>query len=250
MKRFWHLMILLMPIVALTLGGCSKPPLEEIAAAEAAVQKARDAGAPEFAAKTFKAAENHLQKAYEQNDAKKYGLAKQEAITARELAEAALREAVKKKAAQDKAEKAASEARNKAGQFDQGVEETVGAESLTGRGVTSSALPNIYFDFDRYTIRVDQRKTMDKAIAWLLDHPKLRVRLEGNTDARGEAEYNLALGRRRALAVKDDLIAGGVAPGRLETVSLGEEDPADPGHTAAAYAANRRVVFVLIRPNE
>ena len=72
----------------------------------------------------------------------------------------------------------------------------------------------------------------------------LKVRLEGNTDERGTREYNLALGERRANAVKAYLVAQGVSPSQIEVVSYGEEKPVDPGHNEAAWAKNRRVQIV------
>lgn len=246
LKRLLHVcMVVLM--TGVVFAGCAKPPLEEIAAAEAAIQRAKDAGAAKFAAETLGAAEGALQQAYEENEAKNYDVAKARAVNAKELAEAALREALKKAEA---ARKAAADKEKGDGQFDAKVDETIGDESLTGMGVDTSALPTVYFDFDNYAIRADQRATMDKATSWLIENNKLRVRIEGHTDERGEAEYNLALGRRRAMAVKDDLIAGGVAASRIETVSLGEEDPAVEGVSEEARSQNRRVEFLLLRPNE
>jgi peptidoglycan-associated lipoprotein len=71
------------------------------------------------------------------------------------------------------------------------------------------------------------------------------VTIEGHADERGTAEYNLALGERRALAVKTYLVSLGIAPDRLRTVSYGKEFPFDPGHDEAAWAKNRRAHFVI-----
>ncbi len=230
--------------------GCKQPPLEEIASAEAAIQAAREAQAEEYATETFNAAENKLAKAYREIDAEEYDLARANAIGARELAEAALREARKRKQEDAAFQKKEKDLRAEKGQFDPEIEETVEMESATGAGVASRDLQPILFDFDSYTIREDQRATLDDTVKWLLEHDDLRIRLEGHTDERGEAEYNLALGRRRALAVKDDLISAGIRVSRIQTVSLGEEDPVDDDHTEAAWAKNRRVTVMLLRPNE
>ncbi len=75
---------------------------------------------------------------------------------------------------------------------------------------------------------------------YMTDHRDARARIEGNCDERGSREYNLALGQRRAEAVKKIMTVLGVADGRIETVSFGEEKPVAPGHDEAAWAKNRR----------
>jgi peptidoglycan-associated lipoprotein len=80
---------------------------------------------------------------------------------------------------------------------------------------------------------------------WLLGNPQYNIRIEGHCDERGTIEYNLALGERRASAVRDYLVSLGVDAFRIRIVSYGEEDPADPGHDEAAWARNRRGVFVI-----
>jgi peptidoglycan-associated lipoprotein len=76
-------------------------------------------------------------------------------------------------------------------------------------------------------------------------YPSWMVTIEGHCDERGTAEYNLALGERRAVAVRTYLVALGIAPDRLRSVSYGKEFPFDPGHTDAAWAQNRRAHFVI-----
>jgi peptidoglycan-associated lipoprotein len=79
----------------------------------------------------------------------------------------------------------------------------------------------------------------------LKKYPQWVVTIEGHCDERGTAEYNLALGERRAVAVRTYLVALGIAPDRLRSVSYGKEFPFDPGHTDAAWAQNRRAHFVI-----
>ncbi len=105
----------------------------------------------------------------------------------------------------------------------------------------------IFFDFDSFQIRSDMRKRLMEDARYLLDHPELKVELQGNCDERGSSEYNLALGERRALAVKRFLVNLGVEPSRLVTVSFGEEKPLDPRHNERAWALNRRVDLVVIK---
>lgn len=103
----------------------------------------------------------------------------------------------------------------------------------------------VFFDFDSYSLRPDARATLEKQSAWLQQNPKVTVTIEGHTDERGTREYNLALGERRANAVRDYLVALGVDPNRIKTVSYGKERPVDPRSTEAAWAKNRRAVMVV-----
>ena len=103
----------------------------------------------------------------------------------------------------------------------------------------------IFFDYDQYNIRADQRGTVEALAAWLDTNGAATLTLEGHADERGTREYNLALGERRANAVRDYLIALGTNPGRLSVVSFGEERPAVLGSTEAAWAQNRRSAFVV-----
>ncbi|RAK59039.1 peptidoglycan-associated lipoprotein Pal [Phenylobacterium hankyongense] len=96
-----------------------------------------------------------------------------------------------------------------------------------------------YFDFDSYSLRPDAQATVDGQAGWLRRYPAVRVRIEGNCDERGTREYNLALGARRANAVRDYLVSHGVTPDRITTVSYGKEKPIDPGTGDEADAKNR-----------
>ena len=104
----------------------------------------------------------------------------------------------------------------------------------------------IHFDFDKSGIRPDMRPTMDQKGQFLLEYPSIRVQIEGHCDERGTAEYNVALGNRRAQTAKDYLVSLGVSASRIDTVSYGEERPADPRHHESAWAQNRRAKFNVI----
>jgi peptidoglycan-associated lipoprotein len=97
----------------------------------------------------------------------------------------------------------------------------------------------VYFDFDKFDVRADAQPILDGQAAWLRRYEDVRVRIEGNCDERGTREYNLALGARRANAVRDYLIAHGIAAGRITTISYGKERPLDPGSDEQAWARNR-----------
>lgn len=105
----------------------------------------------------------------------------------------------------------------------------------------------IYFDFDRSELKPEARETLKEQAAWLKAHPEFSVRIEGNCDERGTAEYNIALGERRANAAWKYLNALGVSGNRMATVSFGEERPVDPGHNEAAWSKNRRDEFTLLK---
>ena len=105
----------------------------------------------------------------------------------------------------------------------------------------------IYFDFDRSEIKPEYRPVLERKAAWLKAHPEYTVRIEGHCDERGTAEYNVALGEKRALSVKDYLVALGVPAKRISTISYGEERPAVRGQDEAAWAKNRRAEFRLFK---
>ena len=104
------------------------------------------------------------------------------------------------------------------------------------------SLSTIYFNYDRSNVREDQRPALDENAQKLREYqPEDMVVVEGHADERGTIEYNLALGERRAQAVKTYLVDAGVADGRIETVSFGEEKPAVMGSDESALSQNRRV---------
>ena len=103
---------------------------------------------------------------------------------------------------------------------------------------------SVYFDFDQYTVK-DQFKPVVTAHADYLSHNKGRkIVIQGNTDERGSSEYNLALGQKRAEAVRKSLAAMGVADAQMEAVSFGKEKPKATGSDEAAWAENRRADIV------
>ena len=97
----------------------------------------------------------------------------------------------------------------------------------------------VLFDYDQYSLRADARATLDKQAAWLKQYANVTITVEGNADERGTREYNLALGARRAAAVKDYLVSLGVPATRVGTVSYGKERPIDSRSTEEAFALNR-----------
>ena len=99
---------------------------------------------------------------------------------------------------------------------------------------------SIYFDYDRFDIKPEYKDLVAAHAQFMTGHRQFRILIQGNTDDRGSREYNLALGQKRADAVKKQLVLLGVREDQVEAVSLGEEKPKNVGHDEAAYAENRR----------
>ncbi len=105
---------------------------------------------------------------------------------------------------------------------------------------TASPLKDAFFNFDKSTIRADQKAALDEDVAWLKANAGAKITVEGHCDERGTTEYNLALGERRAKAVKDYLVKAGIAAERISTISYGKEHPFVIGHDESAWKWNRR----------
>jgi peptidoglycan-associated lipoprotein len=99
---------------------------------------------------------------------------------------------------------------------------------------------SIYFDYDKFDIRAEYGDLVAAHAKFLTDNRQFRMLIQGNTDDRGSREYNLALGQKRADAVKRQLVLLGAREEQVEAVSLGEEKPKDPGQNETAWAENRR----------
>lgn len=106
-------------------------------------------------------------------------------------------------------------------------------------------LQAVFFGYDSSELDAAGRAVVEANAAILAQNPLWVIAIEGHCDSRGTPEYNLALGERRAYAVRDHLVNLGVSPGRVQTISYGEEFPFVPGETEEAWAANRRAHFVV-----
>ncbi len=109
----------------------------------------------------------------------------------------------------------------------------------------SSPMRVAYYDYDSAELSAEARAALDANAAVLKKYTSWTVTIEGHCDERGTAEYNLALGERRAVAAQSYVVALGVPASRVKTVSYGKEFPFDPGHDEAAWARNRRAHFVI-----
>jgi peptidoglycan-associated lipoprotein len=108
-------------------------------------------------------------------------------------------------------------------------------------------LNNIYFDFDRYSIRPGDADTLKKNLDWFKANADTKVRIEGNCDERGTVDYNLALGQKRADSAKNYLTGLGVDGKMLDTISYGKERPVCTEHNEACWSQNRRDAFVPVK---
>lgn len=129
----------------------------------------------------------------------------------------------------------------------------IGAEAETASATVNSVESNpltdpnnvlskrsVYFDFDKYNIKPEFSELIAAHAKYLVQHPEVNMTLEGNADERGSREYNLSLGQKRAVSVKQALNVLGVSDTQLETISFGEEKPAAAGHDETAWKLNRR----------
>ncbi len=102
----------------------------------------------------------------------------------------------------------------------------------------------VYFDYDSSNLSPSDERLLSVHAKYLLEQPKLALRIEGNTDSRGSREYNILLGERRAKSVAQDLEVQGVPSSKLAVVSYGKEKPVNPANTEEAWAENRRAELV------
>lgn len=103
----------------------------------------------------------------------------------------------------------------------------------------------IFFDYDSATVASSAQQTLSRQAEWLAANPSVSITIEGHCDERGTREYNLALGERRAAAVKNYMISLGVDRSRISTISYGKERPEELGSSESAWSKNRRAVTVV-----
>jgi len=123
----------------------------------------------------------------------------------------------------------------------------VDADNIANRSMSelSGMLKPAFFDYDKADVRADARDVLAADATWLKKYPTVMFTIEGHTDERGTAQYNLALGDRRANAAKDYIVSLGVDASRIKTVSYGKERPFSTGHDEDAWQKNRRANFVV-----
>ncbi len=130
-------------------------------------------------------------------------------------------------------------------QVDEAADARRAAEEATRQAL--NGLVRIHFDFDQYVLTDSAKQTLMSNANLLTAAPTVRVQVEGHCDERGSDEYNLALGEKRALAVKNYLVSVGIAAGRVSIISYGEEVALDSAQSESAWAKNRRADFKASR---
>ncbi len=123
-------------------------------------------------------------------------------------------------------------------------DEAIGSKSLDDLNRDSPLSP-LFFDLDSFDVSPQGQQVLQANAKVLKQFPTWQVTIEGHCDERGTAEYNLALGERRALAAKTYLVSLGIPADKVRTVSYGKEFPFDPGHDDNAWSKNRRAHFVI-----
>jgi peptidoglycan-associated lipoprotein len=118
-----------------------------------------------------------------------------------------------------------------------------GAAGTAAAGV--SPLKDVFFEYDKAAINADQRAALNDNVNWLKVNSRVKIVVEGHCDERGTAEYNLGLGDRRTKALRDYLVASGIAADRVGTISYGKERPFVIGHDENAWKMNRRGHFAI-----
>jgi len=117
-----------------------------------------------------------------------------------------------------------------------------------GHDAQTLARATVYFDFDKSAIKASEGSKLDDVANYLKGNPAVALQIEGNCDERGTEEYNRSLGERRALAAREHLVSLGVDPQHIVTITKGEDNPADPGHSEEAWKKNRRDEFIVLTP--
>lgn len=116
----------------------------------------------------------------------------------------------------------------------------------TGSGILADNISDrVYFDTDSSVVNSEGQAALDRQATWLKDNDSVNILVEGHADERGTREYNLALGERRATAVKNYLTSQGIPAGRISTTSFGKERPAVVGNDDSSWSQNRRAVTVI-----
>ncbi len=107
---------------------------------------------------------------------------------------------------------------------------------------------DVLFAYNSFALTDEYKQLLERKAKWMEENPSVAVQLEGHCDERGTVAYNLALGERRANAVRQYMTALGISPSRITTISYGEEFPLDPRHNEEAWARNRRAHFAILNP--
>ena len=229
----WKLVILPLVIMGLMLSACPPKKVPEIDDAQAAIAAAQAAGAGNYSPTKLKAAEEAMAASIAARKKKNYAEAVAQAKLAQKLAEEARQEAI-----------AATPRPATTTPVVEAAQPVEAAPVAEGGVDYSQIFKTVYFDFDKSDIKSDFRAGLDSAAKYLTEHANLKITVTGHCDPRGTDEYNMALGERRAKAVKQYLVNAGVAADRINVVSKGESTLLDPSCQAEdCWAKERRGIF-------
>lgn len=149
------------------------------------------------------------------------------------------------KKAEDTGQVNTSEGQNMTTAPTDGTGMTGGVQPGTEQDLVTNIGDRVFFGYDQYDLTPQARTTIENQSKWMKTYAAVNVMVEGHADERGTREYNLALGEKRAMAVRNYLIANGVESGRVQTISYGKERPAVLGSDETSWAQNRRGVLVV-----
>jgi len=253
-KRWgWFMLLGILYFGIMGAGSCGKKAKDQIGKAEAAVEEAKQAEAPQYAPSEFQSAESSLDSARQQYGNRRYKKAETDAATAEQQARdardkaLAARRAADEEAARIKAQQEAQAIQNQPSSLFTGDTINDQPPEVSPEEQARQVLKDVHFALDSEELSDSARAILDLNIDWLKQHPNVKVEIEGHTDSRGTDEYNLALGTRRAKTVYDYLVAGGIEAGRLRTISYGESMPIAQGESEDVWAQNRRAHFAVIQ---
>jgi len=154
-------------------------------------------------------------------------------------------DSIRRAQADEAARRAADEAARRKAADDAAREAAARDAASAAAAARTTLLTMVHFDYDQSDLRPDDRAILDAKVPILQANSGVTIRVAGHTDERGSDEYNLALGQRRAAAVKAYLVQHGIAESRIETVSYGEERPIAQGSDESAFSQNRRAEFEI-----
>lgn len=235
---------LIFAFLALALGGCPKqPPTKNYQDALAALEAAKREMADKCAKDELASAERMIDQAKKLMDEGKYDLARDTFDAAKKLAEKAAEES---KSNREECLKRLAAANRPPVDRTPGVPNVISSTEVPVPD-NREALDPIYFGFNQYALSPETKQQLQKHADWIRRNTDAKVQIEGHCDQRGSVEYNLALGERRAIAVRQYLIKLGIPSDRVSVISYGHQRPADPRMTTEAYNKNRRAEFKVSR---
>lgn len=165
------------------------------------------------------------------------------AVDSAAIRDSIARAEARRRAVQDSLERARREAERIAAEARR---DSIARVEATTRRMRDLLQTRIHFDYDKSNIRPSDAAILDQKLAVLQANPNLRIRITGHCDERGSDEYNLALGNRRAVAARQYLVSRGIAANRIETASMGEEQPLVQGRGEEVWSQNRRDEFAIL----